>query len=262
MKTKVAIIILAVVSIALAIGLFAAKKQADEQHVTDVSSIGDFSNQVVDANLKLNELNQANLALTNDLSQSRQQTLQFSNNLAATDNTLTNTLASLAGAQNQITNLNDQINDLETENKALDERATELTNTIAQLNALIEDTQNKLALSQTNNVFLQEQLQKQIAEREDLERKFNDLNVLRGQVRKIRDEMYVERRMQLAPAIARSQKKGGELLMERETAASSASGNAAGRSSSGNYDLNVEVSSDGSVKVIPPMGQTNAAPAK
>lgn len=262
MKMKIVIVILAVVCVALAIALFVNKQQWDAQHAADTHSIGDFSNQVVNATLQLNDLNQANLALTNDLSQSRQETLQFSNNLAATDSTLTNTLASLSTAQDQITNLDNQINDLEVENRALDARAAELTNTIAQLNALIEDTQNKLALSQTNNVFLQGQLQKQIAQREDLERKFNDLNVLRGQVKKIKTEMYVERRLELAQAIENSNKKGGQLLMER-SAPSSTSSSAAGAAakSASAYDLNVEVGSDGSVKVIPPMGMTNT-PAK
>jgi chromosome segregation ATPase len=258
MKSKIAIVILVVACVALGIALYVVQNQGETQHKTDVGSILDFSNQVVDTNLKLNELNQANLALTNDLAASRQQSVQFSNNLTVVNNTLTNTLASLSGAQDQITNLNNQINDLEAQNRTLDQRAADLTNTIAQLNALIEDTQNKLALSQTNNAFLQEQLAKQIQQREDLERQFNDLEVVRAQYHKLKDELYIARRMELNK-YNNGSKKGGQLLMERPAVTVVAS---AESTPATNYNLNVEVGSDGSVKIIPPIGVTNAAPAK
>ena len=86
----------------------------------------------------MKDLSQANLALTNDLATSRQESLDISNSLTASLATATATLAdtksSLAMAQSQITNLNVQVSDLEVQNKVLDERATELTNTIAQMN--------------------------------------------------------------------------------------------------------------------------------
>jgi chromosome segregation ATPase len=260
MKNKVAMVILVVACVALGIALYVVKQQDGKQHDHDVSSIMDSSNQLMDASQKLNDLTQANLALTNDLAASRQMTVEFSNNLTVVNNTLTNTIASLSGAQDQITNLNSQITDLETQNRTLDQRANELTNTIAQLNALIEDTQNKLALSQTNNVFLQEQLQKQIQEREVLEHKFNDLEVVRAQFRKLKDELYVARRMEIMKYRNTGNKKAGELLMERPPIQPVGAAAAAGVPPT-NYDLNVEVGSDGSVKVIPPIGVTNAAPA-
>ena len=49
MKIKVVIVILVVACAGLAVALFATKKQADEQHDTDLTSINEFSNQVVDA---------------------------------------------------------------------------------------------------------------------------------------------------------------------------------------------------------------------
>ncbi len=41
------------------------------------------------------------------------------------------------------TNLTMNVADLEQQNKSLDQRAAELTNALAQLNVLIEDTRNK-----------------------------------------------------------------------------------------------------------------------
>src|SRR5579871_6694437 len=106
MKLKIAIIILVIACVGLGIGLIATKKQADDQHTQDVSSISDFSNQVIVAAAKLNDLNQVNLALTNDLSLSRQESDDLSNSLVAASQTLAMTKTSLVDAQTQITNLN------------------------------------------------------------------------------------------------------------------------------------------------------------
>jgi chromosome segregation ATPase len=263
MKIKIAIVILVVACLGLGIALFATKKQSDEQHVADLNSIVDFSNQVVNANVQLNDFRQTNLALTNDLAASQQelaaiqqQAEQLSNSLAAASAALDTTKTSLAGAQDQITNLNAHITDLESQNKALDQRATELTNTIAQLSLSIENTRNQLAIAETNRVFIEEELEKQVQQKAELEHKFNDINVVRAQVKKLRDEMFVARRLQLMKN-DNGNKKGAELLMQHKPAAT----NTATASVPPNYNLNVEVGSDGSVRVIPPLGAATNSPA-
>ena len=263
MKIKIAIVILVVACVGLGIALFATKKQSDEQHATDVSSIIDFSNQVVNANIQLNDFRQTNLALTNDLAASQhelataqQQADQLSNSLAAASAALDSTKETLASAQGQITNLTSHISDLEAQNKVLDQRAADLTTTIAKLNSTIEDTQNKLAVAETNRVFIEQELEKQMAQKAELEHKFNDINEVRAQVKKLRDEIFVARRLQLMKSTT-GQKKGGELLRQPTLAATPAP---ATNKPPANYDLNVEVGSDGSVRVIPPLGAaTNSA---
>jgi chromosome segregation ATPase len=258
MKTKIIIVVLAVACVGLGIALIATKSLSDEQHNKDVSSIGDFSNQVVNADQHIDSLNQVNLSLTNDLALSRQQASDLSNSLFATSTALASTKSSLASAQdqvvtltNQISGLNDQIADLQSQNHVLDQRASDLTNTIAQLNVQIEATYDKLAIAETNNAFIQAELQKQLAEKADLEHKFNDLNEVRAQVRKLKDELFVARRMELEK-YENGTKKGGALLIQR-TPLSPPKPKVAP-----DYDLNVEVGSDGSVKVIPPLGVTNS----
>ena len=253
MKIKILIVILAVICVGLGIGLFAVKKSGEEQHAADVSSIADFSNQVVNANLKITDLNQVNLMLTNDLTASQQQVVQFSNNLDAANATIAEGKATIASAQNQITNLTTRISDLEAENKVLDQRANELTNTIAQLNVLIADTQSKLNASETNSIFLQQALEKQMAQKAEIEHKFNDLNELRQQVKKIKDDLFMARRLQFMKN-DNSQKKGAQMLMEHSAPVTN-------QPAAPNYGLNVEVGSDGSVKVIPPLGAATNAPA-
>ncbi len=118
---------------------------------------------------------------------------------------------------NQITNLNGRIGDLETQNKALDDRATMLSNNIVQLDAKIATTEQLLATAQTNNAFLATELQKQMAEKAELERKFNDVDAVRGQLSKLRTELFEARRLQWMNAGINPdhQPKGGELLMMR-----------------------------------------------
>jgi len=261
MKIKVVIVILAVVCLGLGIAIFATKKQADEVHANDLVSIEEFSNQVVTANKQINELGQVNLTLSNDLSAAQQQLLlsaeqlaQLSNNLAAASLTLADTRNSLAGAQEMVTNLNARIADLEAENKDLDEQATSLSNKLAQLTMQIENTRVQLAMAETNSAYLQGELQKQLAQKAELEHKFNDLDELRAQVKKMKDEMFVARRLQLMKN-DNSGLKGAALLMSRTVRPSNPQ---ITKPPPATYDLNVEVGSDGTVRVIPPLGATNS----
>jgi len=118
----------------------------------------------------------------------------------------------------------------------------------------IEETKNQLSVAETNAVFLQGELQKQLAQKAELEHKFNDVDELRAQVKRLKDEMFVARRVQLMK-YDNGNKKGGQLLMMHNTPLSAP---AARKPAAPNYDLNVEIGSDGTVKVIPPIGKTNS----
>src|SRR5208283_1598580 len=127
MNTKIGIAILAVACFGFAIAVVVVKHQADAQQAESASTILDFSNQIVKARVSIEDLNQANLNLSNDLATNRQMSLALSNRLTATANTLADTLAttadSLQTAEQQITNLNGRITDLEAQNQVLDQRA-------------------------------------------------------------------------------------------------------------------------------------------
>jgi chromosome segregation ATPase len=265
MNTKIGIAILAVACAGLAVALVVLKQQAEQQQTDSAAKIVDFSNQITEANAHVRDLDQANLTLRNDLATNRQAALALSNQLSAqlsavsaqlseTAGTLATTTVSLEGAQQQITNLNGRISDLEAQNQALDQRASSLSNTIASLDAQIALTQMKLATSETNNAFLDSELKQQIAQRAELERKFNDLVVVRTQVRKLRDELIAAQRLEwmrqgIDPA---NPLKGGQLLMQHAPPVNPA----APAAGSPAYNLNVEVGSDGTVHVLPP--PTNA----
>jgi chromosome segregation ATPase len=258
MKTKLGIVILAVACGGLAIALFVTKNAADERFKKTTDAILDFSNQLVYATANLDELRQVNLMLTNDLAGSRQEALTFSNQFTEASGTLASTKASLQSAQDQIAGLNSRIAGLETRNQVLDQRAAALTNAIASLNAQIADTQEKLAGSETNNTFLEKELQRQTAAKTELESKFNNLSTMRAQVKKLKDDLLVARHLQWMRERSEpgSPQKGAQLLMQRAASAPARPPH---------YDLNVEVSSDGSIHVIPlpanaPATTTNLPP--
>ncbi len=256
MNAKIGIALLVVACAALAVALVTLKQKADAQRQQSDSTIVEISNKVTQAGLQIDELKQANVNLNADLASSRAASLTFSNQVIATSNTLATALAgteaSLQGAQQQITNLNTHIADLEAQNQVLDQRANSLSNTIASLNTQIASTQQQLATSKTNNAFLARQLQQLMAEKKKLEDQFNDLAEVRAQVRKLRTDIFVAQRLEwmrqgMDPT---KQMKGGQLLMQRTLPVPGAA------TSSSQYNLNVEVGSDGSVRVIPP--PTNA----
>lgn len=246
MKTTLGVIILLVVCVGLVVALIAGKRSADIQQKKDAETIVDFSNQLTTANINLDDLRQVNLMLTNDLDASRRTLTTLSNQYVETSASLSNTEAALKTAQDQIT-------DLEAQNRALDQQTMEMTNTIANLSAQITETQMKLVESETNNAFLESELKRQVAERAELERKFNNLSQVRAQVRKLRDDLLVARRLQwMREGTDPSQeRKGAQLLMARAPETNRNIGPV-------RYDLNVEVSSDGSVQVVP---TTTNAPA-
>ena len=276
MKIKVAIIVLVLALIALAIALFATKQQGVNLHTADVTSIVNFSNQLVESSAQLNEARQVNLDLTNDLSLTRSQLTvaqehleQLSNSLISVEVTLENTSALLAIAQNQITNLHVKMTDLEWHNKTLEQNAQELTATIAQLNGTIAETERKLSKETKNRSYLEKELQKQIALRTELEGKFNNLVEVRAQIRKLRDERIMTDRIATMKDPTAG-KKGAALLMMQSS--SQVLGNPAARTatnslaptktSAPDYNLNVEVGNDGSVKVISPLNNDVKTPAK
>jgi chromosome segregation ATPase len=260
MKMKMGVAVLAAICAVLVVTLIVMKNRADDQQNKATDAIVDLSNQVTAVNITLNDYRQANLMVSNDLFVSRQEAAAISNNLVETSGVLTETKVSLQDAQNQITNLDARVADLETQNQVLDQRVADLTNTISTLNSQINFTQIKLVSSETNNAFLEEQLKQQVDEKNELQHKFDDLQTVRTQVKKLRDDALTARRLEwMREGIDPStQLKGGQLLMQRTPPPTNATPARQAHSTPHN-DLNVEVGSDGSVHVIPALPNAPAA---
>lgn len=266
MKLKVAFIVLAVVAIGLGIGLISMKNQATKQHDDDVATIAVHSNQWVDVTKQLEEQKQKSTSLEKDVASGKDEISKLSNTLTQTSENLSKTEAALKAQQEEtakrdakIAERDAKIAELENQNTALDKQATDLKGSINNLEAQIADTQKKLDASEGDKAFLTKELNRLMAEKAELEKKFNDLTVLRDQVKKLREELTIARRVDWIRnhLFAAGEEKGAQKLMENKTPAFGPI-TAPKAKPTNAYDLNVEINSDGSVKVIPPV--TNAPP--
>lgn len=252
MKNLIGVIILAALCIGLGVVLFSTKKQAQEEKQKDVETILSHSNQWVKTSLELDEQRQVNTALTNDLGSAREEFAKLTNKFTDVATTLTKTEASLKASQTAVAERDSKIAALETQNRELDEKAIDLSAALTNLTTQITETQRKLEASEGDKSFLEKELKRLMAEKAELERQFNDLAVLRAQVSKLKEELSIARRLEWIRKglFASDEQKGAQKLMNVRNPVTppAASTNA--------YDLNVEVNSDGSVKVIP--GLTNA----
>jgi hypothetical protein len=89
-----------------------------------------------------------------------------------------------------------------------------------------------------------------MAQRAELEHKFNDINEVRTQINKLKEEIFIARHVKMSQYV--NDRKGAQMLMARDSKTNGLAKPAS------QYDLNVEVGSDGSVKIIPPMSATNS----
>jgi chromosome segregation ATPase len=253
MKIKVTVVILALLAVGLAIGLIKTNQDASVQEKKDQADIASLSNGWSQTSAELADQKQTNLRLDKDLSDRNAHIEQLSNDLSQANDTLSQKEAALKAAMEEAAKRDAKIADLESTNEALDKQAMDLKGSINDLETQIADTQKKLDASEGDKAFLEKELQRLMAEKAELERKFNDLAVLRDQVRKLKEELDVSRRLEwIREGIFASQdQKGAQKLMQGSLAGNNkpATTNA--------YDLNVEVKSDGSVQVIPPI--TNGA---
>jgi chromosome segregation ATPase len=256
------IIILTLACVGLAIALVVNQSNASRDRKTAETQILTHSNNWVETSEKLDEQRKVNITLTNDLATRDQDLMSLTNQISQTSNALSKTQDSLKAAQDEISKRDTQIADLEAQNKQLDEKAADLSSSITNLQTQIESTQQRLAASEGDKAFLEKELQRLMAEKAELERQFNDLKVLRAQVSKLKEELNISRRLAWIREgiFARDEQKGAQKLMQK-TPPPAASSNAPA-----NFDLNVEVNADGSVRVVAPAGtngvSTNPPPAK
>jgi chromosome segregation ATPase len=258
MKNRLGLILLLVVCLGLIVGLVVARKNAAEQQRKDSLTIFNHSNKWVETQSKLEEQVQVTTLLEKDLETQKKNFTEaltsLTNNFTSVSANLEKTTATLKSTQEEVVKRDAKIAELATQNEALDKQAIDLSAAITNLTLQIVDTQRKLASAEGDKAFLEKELKRLTGEKAELERQFNDLAVLRAQVAKLKEELSIARRLEWIRQgiFANADQKGAQKLMQGISAQP--------KPAKPNYDLNVEVSSDGSVKVIPPA--TNAPAAK
>ncbi len=269
MKNRTGVIVLAIVCAGLLIALFAVKKSATDQKSKDNDTISTLTttNNELSKSLKeeatvsqalrdmVSVANTEKAALTNQLTDASNALGQVSTKLSQVSATLDQTQNALKTAQEDVTKRDARIADLESQNAALDRRALTLSTAITNLTDQINETKRKLAASEGDKAFLETELQRLMAEKADMEKQFNDLNVLRTQVARLKEELDISRRLDWIRKglFAAADQKGAQHLLQSGPTAPGAT------PPPSRYDLNVEVNADGSVRIIEPLTNRPAA---
>jgi chromosome segregation ATPase len=242
---------LGVLAVILVVALVIRDQKAKEQKQADDKTIVTFSNTVTTVTAQVNELKQVNVNLETELTTTKTTVTNLNTTLAQKETELLDVQAALKAAKEDVAKRDARIAELETQTQTLEKQAADLTNSIVNLTAQIEDTRNKLAASEGDKAALEKELKRLMGEKAELERKFNDLTILRAQVKKLKTDLTTAKRLEwLRSGVQTTEPKASEKMTRTGAAAKKKS-----------YDLNVEVRSDGSTKVIPPLLEKPAAPA-
>jgi chromosome segregation ATPase len=271
MKTNLAIIILVILAVGLGVGLMKRHNKAVEQEQASHTTISEFSNTVVQVKTKLAEQENVNAMLETNLLFVTQESRTLSNNLARTSAELSRTSADLIRttatlkkveataaetqaaverAQAELAQRNARIAELESERDGLSGKIDTLALSIKALEKNIADTERKLAASEGDRDFLIRELKRLQADKSDMERQMNDLAFLREQVKQLKQELSVAKRLEwIRRGIygAGEIKKPGQLMNEGFTRPAPTP----------SYSLDVEIKREGGVSVAP---QANPTP--
>lgn len=244
MNSKIVAILLTLLCVLLAAGLIYRHTTATKEKKQDVAVIVHYSNDWVETSKKLDEQKLVNLSLERDFATQAEELKNYSNNLATVSENYTKAQAdaktAAETAKEELHKRDVRIAELENERDGMTKRMTDLTSSISNLETQIADTQRKLEASEGDREFLLKELKRLQAEKTDLERQFNDLAQLREQVKRLRDELSVSRRLEWIRRGIYGGLKGGELL--RQGFASTAART--------NFNLDVEIRRDGGATVL------------
>jgi chromosome segregation ATPase len=249
--------LLALISLGLAAGWIYRHTSATEEKKQDVAKIGYFSNQVVEVSKKLDDQKLVNLTLERDFATQAEELKNYSNNLVVVSANLSKTQADAKSAadlsKEEIRRRETRILELESERDGMSKKMGDLTDSITTLETHIADTQRQLEASEGDREFLLKELKRLQAEKSDLERQFNDLAMLRDQVRRLRDELSVSRRLEWIRRGLYGSLKGGEILRK---------GLVPANMGQTNFNLDVEIKRDGGVSILTnaPAADALAAP--
>ena len=219
-------------------------KKAAEQKQADESMIAYHSNQWVQTSSDLQQQRQVGLELESQLAASKIEITNLNTTLGQAETNLQDAHAELKSTQDEVSKRDARIAELESQIQVLEKQAASLNDSITGLNAQIDAASNKLAAAEGDKAALGKELKRLIGEKTELEREFNDLNTLKAQVKKIRTDLVIAKRLERSRlGIETTEPKGAERTTMPVLPAP-----ANGKY----YFLNVEIGSDGATKIIPP----------
>lgn len=242
---KVVIVLLVLICAGLGFGLWKTNEKMSADRQAQEKLLAEAQSKLQSTETTLEEQRQVAAKLNEDL-ESRTTTLQLTSNeveqLKATlSSTLAKASAEAEAAQQEISRKQEEIQQLEGRNANLSNRMQDLTGAITDLESQIADTERKLAASEGDREFLLAELKRMQAEKVDLERQFNDLALLRDQIRKLKDELSIASRLEwIRRGLYGPEPQGTEKLQP----------GFAQPAGQGNVDLEVEIHQGGGAEVI------------
>ena len=247
MNAKTFSLVLLLVVLGLGVGWFLTSKRAADDRVTAASRIAALSNDVVATTVKLTEQQKVNVHLESTLGQRGEELALVSNKLTTVSGDLAKTEAEAKAAAEkakaEIEQRNGKIAELEGQKDELTKKMDGLNDQITGLAGQIQETERKLAASEGDRDLLQKELKRLLAEKAELERKFQDLAALRDQIRKLKEELSIANRIDfIRRSLYGFDKKGGQVLAEGVKSAGPKATNSP-------VQLNAEVGTDGSAKL-------------
>lgn len=252
MKPKTVIILMVLVCLGLAAGLIWRHDNATKQKKTDGERIRTLSNQWSVAEAKLSSQVEVNNTLTAtveartaDLAKAREQLTATAAQLNRAESEVKMTKAQLDATRVELTNKEAIIGDLKQRNSDLDKQVGDMKLEILDREARIAETEKRLAAAEGDREYLLRELKRLQAEKADLEKKFADLVALREQVKRIKEEVSIGKRLEWIRRglYGNSPMKGADVVQK---------GFATSQIPRTNVNLNVELRRDGGVLVVPP----------
>jgi TolA-binding protein len=206
MKSNLAAILLVLACAGLAIvSWLQYQTHASQTHHLD-TTINNYSNRVatleetLDQDKSVRSILESNLVAiqlkaSNDLAVAQTKIASTAESLDKAQAEAKAAAAAVAAAAQAIDEKNKKIAELEGQNTELDKQSSDLHSAITNLEAQIRDTQKKLDASDGTNKLLSEQLERLRAQKEELERKLSDLASLKEQVRLLKENLSIARRL-------------------------------------------------------------------
>ncbi len=218
MKSKPIVIILVLACLGLGTGWLVRHQSAVRDREESSATISRLSNEWTHATTELDLERQTNQFLQSTLQTGLEKLFNYSNDVTSLTVNLAKveaeSKAAAKAAQAEVAKRDAKIAELENQREDLTKKMTDLNSSITGLEGKISDTEKKLASSEGDRAFLLGELKRLQAEKAELERQFNDLAVLREQVRKLRDELSIAKRIDwIRRGILGTDMKGGERMM-------------------------------------------------
>jgi hypothetical protein len=237
----VALVILFVLCLILGAGLIHRYSIALQDGEHYVGMIKQLSQAWHDARLKLNEQKRASVSLERDLSRAIEGAESYSNKVAkvsadpARTSLARDPMIALPQPDLKVAKLLD-------ERDGLNPKLKDLTSALTKLDREKAEVQRKLDHSEGDRDALLRHLKWFQADQTKLMRQFNDIALLREQLRQLKAEQSISRRLEWIRHAVYGSYKGAELLRNGVASATPASAN---------YDLNVEIRRNEGARELP-----------